>query len=129
MRNEGLTKTYLADAAIVKHRIVKHGASDTTAAQATTTTEALLGVSDSLGADAAGDQVDIIMGGIANVEYGGNVSAGDPLTSDADGKAVASAPALTVTDQIIGFAMVDGVDGDIGSVHLVRGTNTNGADS
>lgn len=89
MRNVGLVKTLTAGAAISAYRIVKFGASDVAALQAAGPNDLSIGVAD-LGADAADDRIDIIMSGIAAVEYGGNVTRGQPLTSDANGKAVAA---------------------------------------
>ena len=132
MRTDGLVKVFVAGAAVAAHRIVQHDGAGG-AIQAAAATNALLGISD-LGADSGG-RLDVFMSDIADVEFGGNVSAGDPLTSDANGKAVAATrhthtentagaytqnattSAATVV-RIIGFAMVDGVDGDIGSVHI-----------
>lgn len=128
MRNEGLIKTYYADAAITKHRIVKYGSDDNNCAQATAVTEKLLGVADSLGAVAAADPVDVIMDGIATVEYGGNVTRGDWLTTDAAGKAVTAAPGVDAIVECIGRAQVSGVDGDLGSVLLDR-TSLRGANA
>lgn len=87
MRTETLIKTYEADAAIVKYRIVKHGDADGDVAQAAASHDALIGIADRLGA-AAADRVEIVRAGIAEVEYGGTVARGDLLTSDANGKAV-----------------------------------------
>lgn len=127
MRNEGLAKTLIAGAAIAAHRIVKFGTSDTAALQAAAATDASIGVSD-LGA-ASGDPVDVILDGIALVDYGGNVTRGDLLTADSDGKAVTAAPAATASARVIGTAMVSGVAGDIGSVAIGRAVVTNGANS
>lgn len=91
MRNETLIKTYEADAAITKYRIVKPGDADGDVAQAAASHDPLFGIADRLGAAAAADRVEIVRAGIAEVEYGGTVSRGDLLTSDADGKAVAVA--------------------------------------
>lgn len=117
MRNEGLIKTLIAGAAILAHRILKFDAAADTVVQAAASTDLLVGVSD-LGADAADDRVDVILDGIALVEYGGTIAAGARLTTDADGKAVAAAPAAGANAQIIGVAMVAGVAGDIGSVRI-----------
>lgn len=121
MANEGLVKTYTASAAIVKHRIVTHGSGDRVATQAAASTGLLIGVSDSIGAAAAGDPVDIIRSGIANVEYGGTVTRGQKLTADASGRAITAAPAAGVNAQIIGVAEVSGVVGDIGKVFIAPG--------
>lgn len=106
-------KNYSAGAAISGYRIVKYDTSDGQAVQATSATDALMGIADRLGADAADDRVDVIKAGIAEVELGGTVTRGDPLTADADGKAVAAAPVAGANDRIIGFAEVSGVAGDI----------------
>jgi len=116
-----LIENFDAEAAINPYRIVKHGANDYGAAQASAVSDALFGVSDSLGADAAGDRVDIITAGLAEVEYGGNVTRGDWLTSDANGKAIAASPATGVNNNTIGQARISGVSGDIGKVQLAPG--------
>lgn len=120
MRNEGLQKTLIAGAAVNKNRIIKFGGADTTAVQAAASTDLLIGVSDNLGAS-SGEPFDVIVDGIALVQYGGNVTRGQKLTSDADGRAIAAAPAAGVNAQIIGIAMVSGVSGDIGSVLIAPG--------
>jgi hypothetical protein len=116
MRNPGLTKNFTADAAIAAYRIVKAGSADGYVAIAAAATDALIGVSD-LGCTAAGDRLDIILGGIAEVEFGGTVTRGNLLTSDASGKAIAAGEG----DRTIGVAMVSGVSGDIGSVRVLPG--------
>lgn len=116
MRNEGLAKTLIAGAAVAARRIVKFGAGDTAVLQAAAATDLSIGVAD-LGAS-SGEYCDVIIDGIAQVEYGGNVTRGDKLTADADGKAVTAAPAAGVNAQIIGIAMLSGVSGDIGSVRI-----------
>lgn len=123
MRNELFTKTFNAEASIAPYRITAFGAADIGAVQATGNSDAVLGVANMLGADAAGDRTDIVMEGIAEVELGGTVTRGDWLTSDADGKAVVSAPAAGNNQQVIGRAMVSGVAGDIGSVYISIGQN------
>lgn len=117
MRNELFIKACYAGAAILPFRIVKHGAADAYAIQAAAAGDASFGVSDSLGAAAANDPVDIIRGGIAEVIYGGTVTRGDPLTSDASGRAIKAATG----NRIIGFAEVSGVVGDRGSVFIAPG--------
>lgn len=120
IRHEGLARTYIADAAIAKHRLVKI-TGQKTCAQAAAVSDVILGVSDSLGA-ATGETLDVILDGVASVEYGGNVSVGVLLTADANGKAVAAAPAAGTNNRVIGLAMVAGVSGDIGSVLIKQGT-------
>lgn len=114
MRNHDFIKGFIAGGTVAARRIVKFGSGDTAAVQASAATDSLIGVSD-LGA-ASGESVAVIMGGIAAVEYGGNVTRGALLTADSNGKAVAAAPAAGVNNRIIGVAMLSGVSGDIGSV-------------
>jgi hypothetical protein len=127
MRNEGLAKTLIAGAAVAARRIVKFGSSDTAVIQASAAADLSIGVSDLGGA--SGEYTDVIVDGIALVEYGGNVTRGQLLTADSDGKAVAAAPAATASARVIGVAMLSGVSGDIGSVLIDRSTVTNGANS
>ncbi|MDR3382305.1 DUF2190 domain-containing protein [Cupriavidus basilensis] len=115
MSNPGLIKTHIADGAIGKFRIVAQGASDGAVKQGTSGTDSLLGVTEGF-AYVAGDRPSIVRSGIADVEYGGVVTRGAPLTSDASGRAIVAAPAVGVNMRTIGFAEVSGVVGDIGSV-------------
>lgn len=117
MSNALLTKSYIAAAAVAAFRIVKFGASDYEVEQGAAAADSLVGVSDELGA-ALGDRVDVVRSGLADVEYGGAVTQGDELTSDANGKAVVAAPGAGANVRIIGMAEVSGVAGDIGSVSV-----------
>ena len=106
-------KTYRADAAIQAYGIVKPGTTPgMTIAQATGPTDKLLGSIDNLPA-VTGDDTDVNLMGQHSVKLGGTVAFWDPLTSDANGAAVVSAPGTGVTHNIIGRAMKAGVAGDI----------------
>lgn len=111
-------RNYIATAAIGAYLIVKHSANDGEVTQASAATDTLLGVTEGI-APAAGERVDIVLSGLADVTYGGNVAKGDPLTSDANGKAI---KATVAGSRIIGFAEVAGVANDIGLVHISLGT-------
>lgn len=121
MAQENWVTNHDAGAAVVKFRFVKWGASDHTVVQAAAVGDAIMGVSNILGAEASGDPVDVVRGGLAKVEYGGTITRGDPLTSDANGKAVKAAPATGVNNRIGGYAEVSGVSGDIGLVDVRPG--------
>ena len=108
--NPLLTKSRNAGGAITRYRITKYGAADGEVLQAAAATDALNG------------RVDISVNGLANVEYGGVVTRGDELTSDAVGRAVAAAPGAGSNVNIIGYAEVSGVSGDIGSVDIAKGS-------
>lgn len=120
MNRPDLIKNLIAGGAISKHRIVKFGADADHAVQAAAVGDKLIGVNGELDV-VADERVDIALTGAATVEYGGNVSEGDLLTTDANGKAVAAAPATGVNNRVIGVALLDGVDGDYGSVLLSPG--------
>lgn len=104
-----LTVSLVASGAIGAYRIVEP-TGDGTVAQAAAATDALTGVSGSVAA-ADTERTDIHKAGIVPVEYGAAVTAGQPLTSDAVGRAV---PAVA-NNRAIGFAEEDGSLGTIGS--------------
>ena len=107
-------KSYVAAAAVLGNRIVSFAdaANDSTVETASAATDPILGVSDRLGADAGG-MLDVHRGGLIDVQLGGTVTAGMPLTADADGKAVAAAAATGTTVRIVGYADEPGVADDI----------------
>jgi hypothetical protein len=113
--NPLLEKSYLAGGAVNRYRIAAIGADDDHAVQASAVTSAMFGVFDwpSLTAAVAEDRVDVIVAGIAEVEAGGAITRGDPVTSDASGQAVAAAPALGVNNRIVGTALASAVAGDV----------------
>ena len=117
-----LVKTYIAGAAIPKRRIVKFGVSDgrVIPGAGAAVTEFLIGVTTEVDV-LTGEPVDVIRSGLADVEYGGVVVRGSPLTSDATGRAVAAAPAVGVNNRIIGYAEVSAVAGDVGAAQIVLG--------
>ena len=118
--NPPLVKTSTAGAAVAKRRIVKHGASAGLVIQGADAAAALIGVTPEIAAD-SGERCDVIKAGIADVEFGGSVSRGGPITSDSVGRAVAASPGAGANAYIIGFAEVDGASGDIGQVFIAPG--------
>lgn len=115
-----LTETFTAEAAVNPRRIVAYGTADNQVIQAASTTATMFGVADSLGA-ALGGRIDVHTAGVVEVDFGGTITRGGPITADANGKAVAAAPGAGVNARIIGFARVSGVSGDIGLVQLEAG--------
>lgn len=118
MRNELLNKNYACEAPIGSYRIVKWGAADGSVLPGAASTDKLIGVNGRLAFAVTGDRGDIVRIGLGEVEYGGTVAAGDPLTSDSVGRAVVAAPAAGANVRVIGFAEVAGVLGDIGSLNI-----------
>lgn len=115
-----LNRDYTAAAAIAAFRIVKAGAADGEVLQAAAATDALMGVCESVG-PAAGERCDVVKVGIADVEFGGPVTRGGPVTSDAIGRAIAAAPAAGSNVRVIGYAEVSAVAGDIAPVLIAPG--------
>jgi hypothetical protein len=115
-----LLKNYIAGAATTKYRIAKFGAADRKVVQAAAATDALIGVFGELDA-ALNERVDVVRSGMTLVEYGGTVARGDPLTADADGKAIKAAPAAGARVSIFGFAEVSAVAGDIEMAMIAPG--------
>lgn len=112
-----LTVTERASAAVAPYRIVKPAATEGQYGQSAAAADKLYGVSTAEGADAALDPLDIAVVGIAPVQYGAAVTQGDPLTSDANGRAIVG---LT-GNNIIGHAAESGALDEIGSVRIAPG--------
>lgn len=122
MQNPGLIKNYSAEGAIPAYRIVKFGAADGGVLVSAAAADKHVGVNGRLAAAVAGDRIDIARTGIAEVEYGGNVAAGDLLTSDASGRAIVATAAGAANIRIVGVAEVAGAVGDIGSMLVQPGS-------
>lgn len=115
----GIEKTLKCAAAIAtQFLIVKFGADDDTVAQATASTEDLIGVAQHTTAN-SGDDLRVMFTGITKVKAGGTITRGAWVTSDANGRAVAAAPGAGVNANIIGKAMASAVDGDLFPVLLM----------
>lgn len=112
MSNELLLKSYVAQGAIAKYRIVAFGTADGTVVASSAATSLHIGVNAELDV-VSGERVDVIRSGLPLVEYGGAVTRGQPLTSDAQGRAVAAAPAAGSNVRIVGFAETNAVLGDV----------------
>lgn len=108
-------KAFKAEAAITKRRIVKFGSTDALIVPGAAAADASIGITSEIDA-AIGENCDVFLLGIADVEYGGAVTRGAKLTSDATGRAIAAAAG----NHVVGIAMVSGVIGDIGSALLCQ---------
>jgi hypothetical protein len=112
MSNNGLTKAYVAEAAVNPFRIVKFGANDGFVLQAAAVADKLIGITTEIDA-AINERLDVVHEGIADLKLGGTVARGDFLTTDPTGQGVSAAPAAGTNNQIVGKAMTSGVIGDI----------------
>ena len=109
-QTSGIEKSVKCTAAIgTAFTIAKPGADDNTYSLAAGATDALLGIFQHP-TSAVNDEVRIMLSGISPIKYGGTVTRGDGLTSDANGKAGKA----VAGQNIIGYATVSGVLNDIG---------------
>ncbi|HEU4958972.1 MAG TPA: capsid cement protein [Sphingomonas sp.] len=120
--NPGLTQAFTASGAIPARSFVKFGADDDTVTIAGVGDDAI-GVTTEIDA-ADGETVDVHLGGVVEVIFGGNVGRGKLLASGANGQAIQAAPADNTTVSTAGRAMCSGVAGDIGLVLLGPGSLT-----
>ncbi len=112
MSNPILTSSFVAEAAINKYRIVKHGAADGGVVPAGAVNDAMFGVATEIDA-AIGQRVDVIIVGEALIESGSVITRGMALTADFFGRATPAVPAAGVNNRIIGFALASATVGDI----------------
>jgi hypothetical protein len=115
----GLIRAYEASADIAPYRFVtfSDAAASQKIAQGAAATDPLIGVSDKMGGS-AGDMVDVIRSGLGQVTLGGTVQAGDPLTSDASGKAIKAVGGAGVVKRIMAWADQPGVANDVIDCHV-----------
>lgn len=113
-------RSHAAQSAVGAYLILKPGSADMTVVPATAATDLLIGTSDAL-AKASGEMVDVGIGHVHEVICGAAVTRGQPLTSDANGKAIPAAPAAGSNVRIIGFAEVSGVLNDVITYRLSLG--------
>lgn len=112
MASPEYSRVFVAEGTIPAYSIVKMGAADFGALQATAVTESFLGVTGEIAA-ASGERVDVVVDGPAFVLAGGTITRGDYLTSDSSGRAITAAPSAGVNNEIIGKAYQSAVVGDV----------------
>jgi hypothetical protein len=134
-RNELLNKTFTAGDTINNGRIICFGTADNLAIQSSSASSLSFGIAKvpqgsrqrivQTGSTpptvpvvtiAANERFDVVISGTADVEYGANVTRGQLLTSDAQGRAIPAAPAAGTNARVIGVAGMSGVSGDLGTV-------------
>lgn len=121
MATPNFIKSFQATSVAIAGFLIVAAAAGDKVQLATAATDPLRGTSGSLGADADG-MVDVDLAGIGAVRLGGTVANGDPLTSDANGKAIKALPTNSTQVRIIGFATQAGVLDDIVDYHIAPGT-------
>lgn len=116
MNIPGLITCHKAEVALAARRMVTHGTVPDEITLAVDGSKLIIGVT-TLVAASVGEPADVVRSQLTPVIYGGDVVAGDPLTADADGRAV---PA-TAGQFYLGFAEYDGAEDDLGSVWIAPG--------
>ncbi len=121
--NQGLVKNVVAGGTVGQRRIVKpHASNAGEYILAAAATDALMGVCVQPGGAASGARMDVQLDGIAEVVAGGTITAGAPVTSDANGAAVTAAPSAGTNNRVIGHAFEAAVSGDIFRVVMRPGS-------
>jgi hypothetical protein len=119
-QSPGLIKAFKASGALAARTFVKFGSDDETVVAATAGSD-VIGVTTEIPA-ADGETVDVIMGNIADVKFGGVVARGKLVMSDASGEAVLAAASAGANVRTAGMALFTAADGDIGPVFLMPGS-------
>ncbi|MBN2321291.1 MAG: DUF2190 family protein [Acidobacteria bacterium] len=114
------TRNYDATADVPANRFCKPGASDGTTVPAAASTDFIFGVSTGIDVS-AGEPCDVQHDGRADLKLGGNVTRGQLLTSDSEGRGVPAAPAAGVNARHGALALESGVENDIIPVLLGMG--------
>jgi len=120
MSNPVLIKSFPVVAALAGNLIVALSGTDNIAEGAAADTDAILGVSERMGA-AAGGQLDVVLSGTYDVIAGGNVTAGDFITADANSKGVPAAPSAGDVVRYVGIALIGAVAGDVFPILIAPG--------
>lgn len=113
-----LVSAFIAAVDIPAHRFITTGAVKDDIAIASANNQTSLGVSGDVDVP-AGQHVDVVMDGIAHVEFAGTIARGADVTANTDGKAVTAATGNVV----FGTALEAGVAGDICAVTIKGNSN------
>lgn len=111
-------KTFTASGSIAHRRQVKFTATDGVVALATAATDTIIGVVDFPGGATDGQRVDVVLFGPAEIECGGTMTPGAGFTADANGRAVAAAPAAGVNNYIGGRVHENAASGDFATAFV-----------
>lgn len=107
-------KNFVASGAVAHRRLVAFTATDGQLAQASgAANERLAGVVDCPGGVASGERFDVVLFGPADVECGGNILPGQFIVADAQGRAIAGAPAAGANASVAGRLLINAASGDI----------------
>lgn len=115
LNNPGLTKTFIAENAIPRYRVVAIAAGENQVKLASAATDPLLGVSAEPADTPAGARIDVYFNGIVEVQAGAAIAKGAELTVNAQGKVITA----TSANERIGRALAAAnADGDVISIEI-----------
>ena len=120
MSNPTLIKSFPAATTTGGNLIAALTGTDRQAEGATANTDAILGVTERMGA-VAGGQLDVVLSGTYDVIAGGNITAGNFITADTNSKAVPAVASAGNLVRYAGIALLDAVDGDLFPILIVPG--------
>ena len=120
-KGQGNLFTLKAGATVNPYRAVKFGADTAHVIQGAAATDTTIGICQSPQAAATEGYVMLAMFGLAKMELGGTVVAGDLLSSDSVGRGVVSLAAPT--DRVIAVALASGGTGTVIDVVVSQSKN------
>lgn len=115
-----LIKSFRALALVAGQRLVAASATDREVVTASAPTDLIMGVADTFDTD-PGNMADVIMSGPAIIQAGGDIDFGDPITADANGKAVKAIPVAGSIVRYAGFALQDAAADDLFNGQIAPG--------
>ena len=110
-------RSFSAAAAVAGYRIVAASGTAGAVAAGAAATDKCFGVSERVGGE-AGQMLDVTVAGLTEVEAGGDLDFNDPVTADAQGRAVKAVAVEGVTVSVVGFVRAEGAVGDILPIHV-----------
>ena len=108
----GFIKSRPTPQAVAPYAIVAFTGAGSAVRQAIAATDPLAGVADSMGSQAGG-MADVQLTQIADFQAGGTIAPGDPLTSDANGRAVKAVKQVGAIVNVIALAQAPALVGDV----------------
>ena len=119
MANPGFIQTFKVAGELTPFRVATYTGTDFEVAQATDSSTPIAGVTE-WGKNIS-NRADVVMSRMANIEYGGDVVAGDSLVPDAEGRAVKLDMDSKAEDSevwVIGVAQESGKLGTVGTTSV-----------
>lgn len=104
----GTIKTYVAGGEIPAYRVGAFGTDDKTSKLATSQSDLIIGISDSLDSK-EGDTVDFAVAGLTEIQCAETIPAGSDISYDDEGKAVVAGEGMKVIGRILKTGAADAV--------------------